>query len=520
MKLFRKGFWPKALVAILVLLQFAAVLVLFLYLLNLTQDTVWAVVVIFIIFCVSVGFEVHVLASNIPNAFKISWMWVIGCLPLFGIFLYLLFGNKQTSWENQKGMYRYAKPIVKSDTLGTTTEQFNRFLQSYLPLSTYLQTNAGAALHQQTIVNYYSLGDLVLEPILKDLETAKHYIYIEFFIIEEGKFFNSILQILEKKVKEGVEVKIIYDDMGCLGTLPVNYWKKLEEKGIEALAFNKFRPFLDVKQNNRDHRKMIIIDGCIVYSGGFNLADEYINEIERFGHWKDNGIRLYGQACYNFTLMFLSQWKLYKNQTLIIDKSKYLPSVYMAEHEGIPFNDGFVQPYGDLPYDKEAVGERVYLDIIHKAKKYVYIMTPYLIIDEEMQNALIEASKMSIDVRIILPHIPDKKAVFNVSRSNYGALLEAGVKIYEYLPGFVHSKTFLSDDLIATVGTFNLDYRSLYLHLENGTVLYQNRCLADIKRDFIDTFKVSKEISLQEWSRWQRRNSSYWKILKIISPFL
>ena len=520
MRLFRKGFLPKFFIGILVLLQFAGILALIIYLVELSQNTAWMFTLFATIFFIIVIFEIYILSSNVPNAFKVSWMWVVACLPIFGIILYIIFANKQTSWQNQKAMYRFAKPIVKNDTQFLTKRNFESNVPTYIPLSNYLERGAGAAVHSHTLTEYYSVGDQVFNPLLTDLKKAKHYIFIEFFIIEPGIFFDSIYEILESKVKEGVDVRIIYDDVGSLSTLPVNFAKKLEKKRIKTLRFNKFRPLLDVRQNNRDHRKMIVIDGYIVYSGGFNLADEYINKKERFGHWKDNGIRLYGEGCYNYTLMFLSIWKLYKDQNAIIDKKAYLPSVYIKEAEGVPFNDGYVQPYGDLPFDKESIGERVYLDIIHKAQKYVYIMTPYLIIDEEMENALIEAAKMGIDVRIVTPAIPDKKAVYNVTRSSYGTLLEAGVKIFEYTPGFVHSKTFLSDDVIATVGTFNLDYRSLFLHLELGTVLYKNRCLVNIKKDFAETFKMSHEVSLEEWMRWKKRNSSYWKLLKIISPFL
>lgn len=520
MNFFRRGFWPKFWIGILLLLQFAAIIALIIFLIQITHNSVWMVVLVFTMFLINVFFEVLILGSNIPNAFKVSWMWVVACLPIFGVLLYLIFANKQTSWSSQKKMYAYAKPIAKCESNVLVKKRLANQLPNYEPLSTYLDKIGGAAVHANTTVEYFSVGDQVLTPLLNDLKKAKHYIFIEFFIIEQGEFFNPILKILEEKVRAGLDVRIIYDDVGSLGTLPVNFAKKLEKKGIKVLRFNKFRPLLDVRQNNRDHRKMIVIDGYIAYSGGWNLADEYINKKEKFGHWKDSGIRIYGEATYNFTLMFLSIWKLYKDHQAIVDKSMYQPSVYISEDHGFPMNDGYVQPYGDLPFDKEAFGERVYLDIIHRARKYVYIMTPYLIIDEETQNALIEAVKMGIDVRLVTPAIPDKKAVYNVTRSHYGNLLEAGVRIYEYTPGFIHGKTFLADDTIATVGTFNLDYRSLYLHLENGTLLFQNRCLVNIKKDFAETFKQSHEVNLEEWMKWKKRNSSYWKILKIISPFL
>ncbi|MFQ9073340.1 MAG: cardiolipin synthase [Faecalibacillus faecis] len=332
-------------------------------------------------------------------------------------------------------------------------------------------------------LKYFSLGDDAFEPLLEDLINAMKFIFMQFFIVDEVKMLTSVLDILKQKVQEGVEVRFMYDDVGSLTMLPRHYYRQLEKMGIQSVAFNPFVPFLSLAMNNRDHKKIVVVDGKIGFSGGFNLADEYINQRVKYGHWKDSGLMIHGEAVNSLTKLFLESWNVAKNSEE--DYEKY----YV--HEENKENDGFGVPYGDSPLDDESVGENVYLNMINQSHDYLYITTPYLILDDNLQTALINASKRGVDVRIITPGIPDKKLVFRVTRSYYQTLMKHGIRIYEYTPGFIHAKNFLVDDKCATVGTINLDYRSLYLHFENGIYLYNNKILKDIKEDFSDSRKVS-----------------------------
>ena len=327
--------------------------------------------------------------------------------------------------------------------------------------------------------------------MIEALKGARHFIFMEYFIVEEGSMFNEIADILEQKVKEGVDVRFIYDDVGCVNTLPPKYFKKLEARGISCVTFNPFLPLISTVMNNRDHRKIFVVDGNIGFTGGINLADEYVNLTSRFGYWKDCGIRIEGEAVWNLTVMFLEMWNFIKRSSE--DYSAFLPSVYQQE---VCPSDGFVQPYGDSPLDMENVGENIYLNIIGSAKNYVYIYTPYLIIDHEMLITLCNAAKRGVDVRIVTPGIPDKKTVYLLTQSYYRPLLEAGVKIYQYTPGFIHSKCFVCDDEIATVGSINLDFRSLFLHFECGVFLYGSTAVMQVKEDCLETFEVSEEMDV------------------------
>jgi cardiolipin synthase len=305
--------------------------------------------------------------------------------------------------------------------------------------------------------------------------------------------WNTILDILVKKVKQGVDVRVIFDDMGCIMVLPYRYDKKLEAMGIKCCVFNTFIPILSSKLNNRDHRKIVVIDGNCGFTGGINLADEYINAYEKHGHWKDTAIMIKGPAVWSLTVMFLTMWDYLRGTDE--DYVKYRPSGNLKEELA---DNGYVQPFTDNPFDDEQISETVYLNLINKAKRYVYINTPYLIIDNEMMGALTSAAKSGVDVRIVTPHIPDKWYVHVVTRANYDVLVESGVKIYEYTPGFMHAKSFVADDEYGVIGTINLDYRSLYLHFECGIWLYKTNSIAQMKEDYMKTLQVSKEITLEE----------------------
>ncbi len=359
------------------------------------------------------------------------------------------------------------------------------------------------------------MGQAYFEALLEELEKAEKFIFMEYFIIEEGQMWNSILEILKRKAKQGVEVRIIYDDFGCMMTLPKNYNKKLEEYGIKCSIFNPANPIFTVIYNNRTHRKITVIDGKVAFTGGLNLADEYINKVEKFGYWKDTGILIKGEGVWSFTTMFLNIWNfLIKSDE---DYSLYKCNEF-KEYENL--SDGYVIPFSDSPLDKEIVSSNVYIALINNATKYVYITTPYLIIDHEMTSALCYAAKRGIDVRIITPHIPDKKVVFEVTRSNYPILIEAGVKIYEYLPGFMHAKSFVVDDLYSVIGTINLDYRSLFLHFECGIWIYNSKTIFDIKKDFLSTIEECKLITLEEATNISGLKELLRAILKVFAPLM
>ena len=353
--------------------------------------------------------------------------------------------------------------------------------------------------------------------LVRELEQAEHYIYIEYFIINDGVMWRTILDILERKTTEGVDVRLIYDGFGCLTTLPYHYERFLREKGIQCQVFNPFRPLLNIVQNNRDHRKICVIDGKTGFTGGINLADEYINQKRRFGHWKDTAVILKGEAVWNMTVMFLHMWNVIANSSEPIDHELHLPHHF---HPDSFESDGYVQPYSDTPLDGEIVGENVYLNIINRARKYVYICTPYLIIDNEMMTALCLAAKSGVDVRIMTPGIPDKKMVFLLTQSYYEQLLEAGVHIYEYQPGFLHAKSFVCDDEIAVVGTINLDYRSLYHHFENGVWFYKNKVIQDILSDFQETLNYCDPISIDFCRNRNIVIRAFQSILRLFAPLL
>jgi len=448
-------------------------------------------------------------------AYKMTWIVPVALFPIVGSLMYLYVKYNTGTRAPKKTL----KQIIKKTKGYTYTgknvkEEIKNLPTSFQKLSYYLEETGGFATYKDTATNYYSLGDDAMEDILSCLKEAKEYIFMEFFMVEEGIFYNSVLEILEQKVKEGVEVRFMYDDIGCALLLPRNYPKKLREKGIHVRTFAHIKPFFSTHYNNRDHRKIIVVDGKVAITGGINLCDEYVNVYEKFGHWKDNVLIMRGSAVAGFTMLFLQMWHA-SNYETDAEYAKFLRK--NPEKEG---TTGYVIPYGDGPYQKDCLAEHVYMDIINHAKKYVYIMTPYLILDHELVLAISHAARCGVDVRIILPHIPDKKVPFAIARSYYEELLAVGVKIYEYKPGFIHSKTFLSDDIIGTVGSINLDYRSLYLHYECGAILYQNDALKDIRKDFEETFKKSIEVDLTYYKSipWVKR---FWgRVLRIFGPLM
>ena len=421
---------------------------------------------------------------------KIPWIILISLFPILGTLLYLIIGH---SLYRSKILRKISKSIEKSyGYLKQNKDVLNELKDSDIYGQVkYITDYAKYPIYNNSEIKYFPLGELAFESMLEELKKAQRFIFIEYFIIEDGFMWQSILEILEEKVKNGVDVRVIYDDAGSIGTLKWNYSDVLERKGIKCICFNKLQPFVEVIMNSRDHRKIMIIDGIVAFSGGMNLADEYINKKQKYGHWKDNGIMIKGEAVWSFTNIFLEIWNAYCEE-----KANY-KEFYPNIKENF-IDCGYIAPYGENPLDNEAVGENIYLNILNQAHDYVYIFTPYLIIDTEMITALTLASKRGVDVRIITPGIPDKKTVFSLTKSYYEMLINEGIKIYEYMPGFVHSKVFVCDDKDATVGTLNLDYRSLYLHFECGVFIYKSNVIQDIKNDALDTFEKSHLIDKNE----------------------
>lgn len=469
----------------------------------------------------SILVTLYIVYKDENPAYKLAWIVPILMFPLFGGLLYLAMGNKRPSKQKR----REAKNIQEHPQLQMT--QSEEVLEQILKEDPhvygqvkYIEEIAGFPMYESEYSKYYKIGEEYYEDLLVELEKAKHFIFMEYFIVADDDMFGRILEILERKAKEGLEVRFMYDDVGSISMQPFNFRKKIEKLGIQCIAFNPFVPFISVAMNNRDHRKITVIDGHTAFTGGINLADEYINATKKYGHWKDTGIRIRGEAVWNFTVMFLKMWNL--NRPSDKEYSKFRPNIYRHEmmlEPGEEKDRGYVQPYSDTPLDGEITGENVYLNIINMATKYVYIYTPYLIIDHEMITALTLAAKRKVDVRIITPGIADKKTVYEVTRSYYSILLEAGVKIYEYTPGFLHAKCFVSDDNIATVGTINMDYRSLYLHFENAVFLYKTNTVMDVKKDFLETQEKSREIAYETTVKG-RAFSVYLAVLRLFAPLM
>ena len=455
---------------------------------------------------------VVILNSDDDPAFKLSWCVVVALLPLFGIVLY-------TVVRLDLGCRVYQKRLARSIRAGLPYLPDCAETQAALELedadaaalSRYLQKYANAPVYDGTDVRYFPLGEDKFAEMLRRMEKAKKFIFLEYFIIHPGHMWDSILDVLQRKAQEGVEVRVLYDGMNAFANLPYNYPAQLEQLGIQCKVFSPVRPFVSTHYNNRDHRKILVVDGNYAFTGGINLQDRYINEEAVFGHWKDTAVMVQGTAAQGFTAMFLQMWNATEREPVFEPYLQAIP---------VPSATGFVIPYGENPTGKERVAKNVYLHILGSARRYVYIMTPYLILDCEMTNALQFAAKRGVDVRIILPHIPDKRTAFALAKSHYRELTEAGVRIYEYTPGFVHGKVFLSDDVCGTVGSVNLDYRSLYLHYECAAYLYKVPALSHIKQDFEDTMAKSQQITLEDVAKQSPFSRMAAALLKVVAPLM
>lgn len=463
---------------------------------------------------------IYIVNKEMDASFKMAWIIPICIIPVFGALLYLFVALNPGGIGLKKCLDRR---IQETAGYRNTEEEVKSCLEKegigLQHLSHYIEHVAGYPTYTNSNVTYFPLGEDNFKDILIELEKAKKFIFLEYFIVERGVMWNSILEILKKKVKEGVEVRVMYDGMCSLVLLPYKYPKQLEKFGIKAKMFSPIIPTLSTHQNNRDHRKILVIDGNVAYTGGVNLADEYINRKEVYGHWKDVAIKVDGDAVKSFTIMFLEMWNV--SETGEEDYKKYLQGTIMTKTAiSSQRNQGYIVPYGDGPTKKESIAENVYIDMLYQAKKYVHIMTPYLILDDEMLKALTYTALRGVEVKIILPHIPDKVIAFNIARTYYPTLIRAGVKIYEYTPGFVHAKLFVSDDIKAVVGTINLDFRSLYLHFECGVYIYDNPVVHIIEQDCQDTLAASQEATLDYFRKLPKLSRLSGRICRLFAPLM
>lgn len=478
-KIFSIIFNRLTIVALAISIQFIYFIVL---LLQISEMAHWINVTFRVL---SVFMILYVIWDDRTPEVKIGWIIFLIVFPEVGSVLLLLFGGKLPSRGLRKKLSqqeaRHKMDIQQTwplDMLGETRVRGTaRYVAEYGPYPVWDHTDS----------KYYPIGDRLFDDLIADLKNAKHFIFMEYFIIDKGSLWDEVKTVLKQKAEEGLDVRVIYDDFGSIGKLPRKFAQDLQQSGVQVMGFNTMKPFLSMVYNNRDHRKITVIDGYIGYTGGVNLADEYANRVVRFGHWKDTGVRLIGESVWNFTVIFLNMWHAFRGTDE--NYKNYGPHVW---HPGEFEGTGAVQPFSDSPLDDENVGENVYFDMLDQAKEYVYIFTPYLILDSEMENALKLAAKRGVDVRLVIPGIPDKKIVYAMTLSYVRPLIDAGVKVYRYTPGFIHAKSCICDGRIGCVGTINMDFRSFYLHFENSTLFYATDSLNDLYDDCLNTFRRSE----------------------------
>lgn len=458
---------------------------------------------------------IFMLNDGKDPSYKLSWMLLVVAAPFFGVLLYL--------WMQADPANRVVRRRLEEiDALGTqklpqdeeTLSALTERQRESASLARYLNKTVHFGVYRDTAVRYYSSGEECFEAMLRELEKAEHFIFLEYFILREGNMWGRILELLARKAQQGVEVRVLYDGTCELGSVPRSYPRQLQELGISCRVWLRLKPLITSAYNYRDHRKIMVIDGRVAFNGGVNLSDEYINRGSRFGHWKDSAVMLTGRAVKSFTAMFLEMWNL-------SDKSPEDFSPYLTADSGIAAEEeGFVMPYADSPLDAYRTGKMVYCDILNTAEDYVYISTPYLILDGELESALRFAAERGVDVRLLLPGIPDKPMVWFLGKRHYRALMEAGVRIWEYSPGFVHAKSFVSDDCKAVVGSINLDYRSLYHHFECATYLALCPCVKEIKADFLSTLALSHELSFDDLRSEKPHRKLIGAVMKLLAPLL
>ncbi len=454
------------------------------------------------------------LNSRLNATAKITWLIVIMLLPVFGV---LLFVYTQSDIGHRALKKRVNTIILNTkESISQNEETLERITgenKGVAKLSHYIGRSGCYPIYDKTAVTYFPLGENKFEEMLIQLEKAEHFIFMEYFIVDEGLMWGRVLEILARKAAKGVDVRLMYDGACEFALLPHDYPKRLKKLGIKCKVFAPVQPFVSTHYNYRDHRKILVIDGHTAFNGGVNLADEYINHKVRFGHWKDTAVMLKGQAVKSFTLMFLQMWEIDEKT----DESAHFLAYPAAPAQGA---GGYVIPYGDCPLDGEKVGERVYMDILNRSLDYVHIMTPYLILDGEMETALKFAAERGVEIVLMLPGIPDKALPYALAKTHYASLLESGVKIYEYTPGFVHAKVFVSDAREAVVGTINLDYRSLYHHFECATYLYEADCIPDIEADFQEMLAKCRQVTMETVRKEKITIKLLGRLLKAVAPLL
>lgn len=462
---------------------------------------------------------IFIINQDEPTEFKLSWIIIICVFPVFGALIYLFVVSNVGGIGLKTKVYACMKKTEGLLHTGAETKAAIKYCPDYFRgFSNYMEHTAGYPAYHKTTAVYYPLGEDKFQDLLVELKKAERYIFIEYFIIDQGIVWDAVLAILKEKVKEGVEVRVMYDGMCSIFNLPYRYPKKLSEYGIKAKMFAPIRPFLSTNQNNRDHRKIVVIDGKVAFTGGVNLADEYINQKVLYGHWKDVSVKITGDAVRSFTVMFLQMWNVSEKNNSLEDYEKYLGNI---KFDGLLPHDGFVIPYGETPTRRTEVAKTVCESMINSASRYVHIMTPYFIISREFLDSMRFAAQRGVEVAMILPHIPDKRIVFYIARTFYPELLLAGIKVYEYTPGFVHAKVFVADGLSATVGTVNLDYRSFYHHFECGAYFYNNTVVGVVEKDFQDTLKKCQEITAFDYIKripfWQK---AIGRVFRLFAPLI
>ena len=462
----------------------------------------------------AVATVLYLVNSEMDALSRVTWLILVMITPLLGS-LFLLYTKLVWGYRSLKHRVNYlvdlSAPYLLNDP--ETVNVLKESTSTTYHLVQYFEHSHGSfPSYQNTRVTYFPSGEPFFTELKKQLLKAEKYIFLEFFIIAEGIMWGEVLSILEEKVRNGVEVRVLYDGTVEFSTLSFDYAKRLEKIGIKAKAFSPITPFISTYYNYRDHRKIVVIDGEVGFTGGVNLADEYINKLERYGHWKDTAVMIEGKAVDSFLIFFLQMWSITEKEMIV--------EPYFGVHEKKITANGYVIPYADSPLDMDKVGENVYIDILNHARHYVYIMTPYLILDSEMEHAIRFAAERGVDVRIIMPGVPDKKTPYALAKTYYASLIKSGVKIYEYKPGFIHAKVFVCDDTKAVVGTINLDYRSLYHHFECATYLYKVDAISDIYTDFIHTLASCELVTLEMLNNRPLQQKLIGTIAKIVAPLL
>ena len=498
-----------ALILLLILLQLAT----FGGLLTILRD--YMVYVYGVTLVIQAGVIIYIMNEQTCPEFSRTWILLILIFPVFGCAFYVYAKMELgTHFVGEQLKKRQMETWPYLNQKKSILEELRSSKPANANLAHYMNRSLHFPVYRNTKATYFSCGEEKFSALIEELKQAKKFIFLEYFIVAEGYMWGSILNVLKEKAAQGLEVRFMYDGMCSISLLPYNYPKIIEKYGIRCKMFSPIRPVLTTAQNNRDHRKICVIDGKVGFTGGINLGDEYINRQERFGYWKDTAVMLKGDAVQSLTMLFLQMWN-------VTERKPEHYGRYLTKPAGELRRElGFVMPYGDSPFDHEDVGEEVYCHILNHAKKYVHIMTPYLILDSQMMDALCRAAKSGIDVKIIMPGIPDKKYAFALAKTYYKELIKAGVKIYEFTPGFVHAKIFVSDNDTATIGTINLDYRSLYLHFECGVFLYNNPVVWDVEQDFQNTLKQCRRISVADLKKIGLGMSIMGRSLRMIAPLM